>query len=147
MAFKIKELSKEDQALFDAIEKKDLEAVKTALKTANMNVKDTWNGAPINLAARLGATAIVKLLCEKGADIESKDPTDQTPLMAAALEGHVETADFLLGKGAKVTHDLAMSMSTKVRALEENAQRGMIKPEAVVAWKAFLKKLQEHSKK
>jgi len=143
----MKELSKEDQALFDAIKDKNVDKVKEALKNANVNAQSTWDGTPLNYAASLGNPEMVKLLCDNGAYIEGKDPTGQTPLMNAALEGHEEAADVLMDKGAKITNDLAMSMDKKVSILEENAERGMIKPEALAKWKAFLKKLQEYSKK
>lgn len=141
------DLSEKDKALFDAIKKQDLDKIKEAIKDANVNVKDMFDGCPLHVAARLGNVKIINLLCENGADIEGKDSTDMTPLMAATLEGHFEAAEALLEKGAKITTDLAMSLEKKVSILEENAERGMIKPEAVKAWQAFLEKMKAHSRK
>ncbi|KAH8901096.1 hypothetical protein GQ53DRAFT_621106, partial [Thozetella sp. PMI_491] len=39
-------------------------------------------------AAEKGQEAIVKLLLEKGADVEAKDKNGQTPLWQAAGSGH-----------------------------------------------------------
>lgn len=135
------ELSDKDEALFEAIRNKDLDNIASIMEEANIHAKSMWDGAPINLAVRLGNVEIVKLLCEKGADIESKDATDMTPLMNACLEGHEQVAEFLLDLGAKITSDLVMSLSQKVRILEENAQSGMVKPEAAQAWRDFLDRL------
>ncbi|KAJ2988192.1 hypothetical protein NUW58_g4110 [Xylaria curta] len=46
--------------------------------------------------------AVVKLLLDKGADIESKDICDQTPLLSAARRGHEAVVKLLLDKGADV---------------------------------------------
>jgi ankyrin repeat protein len=43
----------------------------------------------------------VKLLLEKGADVESKDAVGQTPLSRAATGGHKAVVKLLLEKGAE----------------------------------------------
>jgi ankyrin repeat protein len=45
---------------------------------------------------------VVKLLVEKGADMESKDSNGQTPLSRAAGSGHEVLVKLLLEKGADV---------------------------------------------
>lgn len=140
------ELSKKDQALFDAVNDGDIAKIKAALKGANVNAKSEWDGAPIHVAARKGNVEVIKLLLENKADIEAKDPVDMTPLMVAAVEGQVPAAMLLLEKGAKVTNDIIMTLSQKIKILEENAENGMVKPEAVKAWKAFLEKIVKSAK-
>ena len=49
---------------------------------------------------RNGHEAVVKLLLEKGADIESKDDYGRTPLSWAAEGGHKAVVKLLLEKGA-----------------------------------------------
>jgi ankyrin repeat protein len=44
---------------------------------------------------------VVKLLLEKGAELETKDNFDQTPLSQAIEEGHEAVIKLLLEKGAK----------------------------------------------
>jgi len=51
-------------------------------------------------AARKGDLASVKVLCEKGAAIETTTPYGQTPLYLAAMNGHDDVVQFLIDKGA-----------------------------------------------
>jgi ankyrin repeat protein len=43
---------------------------------------------------------VVKLLLEKGADLEAKSPNGQTPLLLATEKGHEAVVKLLLEKGA-----------------------------------------------
>ena len=54
-------------------------------------------------AAGSGHLAIVKLLVEKGADVNAKHFSGETALRMAAGEGHVEVVRLLLEKSADVT--------------------------------------------
>lgn len=51
-------------------------------------------------AARKGDGAAVKLLLDKGANLEAKSRYGQTPLFFAARNGHEELVKFLLARGA-----------------------------------------------
>ena len=60
-------------------------------------------GSSLILAlAYTGLELPTQLLLEKGADIESKNPNDGTPLILAAREKHKAVMQVLLGKGANV---------------------------------------------
>lgn len=54
-------------------------------------------------AAMLGSTEILRLLLDKGADVNSKDKYGQTPLILAAWQGDVECVRLLLHKRADLT--------------------------------------------
>lgn len=58
---------------------------------------------PLVLCARTGSAPAVQALLERKADVHAREPhRDQTALMAAAAEGHVEAARLLLAAGADV---------------------------------------------
>jgi ankyrin repeat protein len=49
---------------------------------------------------------VIKLLLEKGADLESKDFSGQTPLSWAAVQGHETVIKLLLEAGAENPNNL-----------------------------------------
>lgn len=55
---------------------------------------------PLHYAASGGDVPAVKLLLERGAEIDARAPNGNTPLMMAAAFGLIDVADFLLGQGA-----------------------------------------------
>ena len=62
----------------------------------------TYGQTPLSWAAQNGHEAVVKLLLEKGADVESKSSNGRTPLSWAAENGHEAVVKLLLEKGADV---------------------------------------------
>ena len=67
------------------------------------DVKDTYDQTPLLWAAIQGHEAVVKLLLEKGAELESKDNINgRTPLSWAAIQGHEAVVKLLLEKGAQL---------------------------------------------
>jgi len=58
---------------------------------------------PLILAARAGQVGLVRLLLERGADVNARDKeTEATALIAAAHQGHLQVVELLLQKGADV---------------------------------------------
>ena len=65
----------------------------------NPDVKDTYGRSPLSWAAGNGHEAVVKLLLEKGAELESRDKGwGWTPLSRAAADGHEAVVQLLLAK-------------------------------------------------
>lgn len=63
---------------------------------------DAANGArPLHAAAKHSSTCVSRLI-EKGAEINSKDKTGQTPLFYAAVANHADNVKLLVEKGAEV---------------------------------------------
>lgn len=94
-----------------------------------------------------GHMEIVKLLIERGADVNNKGGVDLTPIMNAATQGRNEIVQLLIDNGAEISYDLLSTIQMKVNILAENAELGMVKPEAIVAWKKFMEYLVEEGKK
>lgn len=110
-------LKPQTEQLFNAIGDGDFKAVQTALNAgAEFDVMDPYH-MPIHLAAKGGHTEIVKLLIDKGNDVDAHDGYQWTPLHHAARDGHMETVNLLLKRGAnpnalaagrRTAHDLAV---------------------------------------
>lgn len=80
----------------------DIAGMEEALKAgAEIEAKDLLNGmSPLNKAAWNGRDEAVRYLVEKGANIETKDRWNETPLANALRHAHEGMALFLLDHGA-----------------------------------------------
>ncbi|KAL4800663.1 hypothetical protein BDV19DRAFT_375363 [Aspergillus venezuelensis] len=63
---------------------------------------DRHSRRPLYWAAKEGHLAVVKLLLERGANIESKDSRESTPLQVAVIHGHEEVVQALVQQGANL---------------------------------------------
>jgi ankyrin repeat protein len=141
-------MNQADQQLLQAASEGNLSEVIRLLEMgANVNAREQVGDTALNQAARYGHLEVVKRLLEAGADIENKGGADLTPLMNAALvqrpsAGHFAIVQLLLERGARVSQDLLSSVQLRVNILEENAEAGMVTPDAVAGWNWFLKFLQ-----
>ena len=61
---------------------------------------------PLSYATERGDEAVVKLLLEKGAELETKDKYYSTPLLWAASNSHKAVVKLLLEKGAEKPFNL-----------------------------------------
>jgi ankyrin repeat protein len=88
----------QDISIIKAAQEGNIEAVKQHLAAgADVNAKDENEWTPLNSAAVAGRNQIVKLLIEKGADLNAGNP-----LIAAAGHGHMEVIELLIANGADV---------------------------------------------
>ncbi len=120
----------------------DGESVLAALTAgADVNGRGEYGDTALNRAAENGHAGVVALLLGAGADIENKGGADKTPIMNAAFAGHVSLVRLFIARGARISDDLINSVAMKVGILEENAENGMVRPEAAQAWREFLESL------
>jgi hypothetical protein len=76
-----------------------------AAGTGRPFVRDVLSKSPLPLiiAARNGQISLVRILLERGANVNLRDQeTEVTPLIVAAQNGHLQVVDLLLEKGAEV---------------------------------------------
>ena len=99
----IKEIRKiQGKALYIALKSKHTEIAKLLIEQdADLEYSSYWDGTPLMLASARGYMDIVKLLIEKGANVNAKKQED-TPLVMASARGHIDIAKFLIEKGAEV---------------------------------------------
>ena len=68
-----------------------------------------------------GRLDLIKLLADAGADLDQVYKGDETPLMRAAFNGHLDVALYLIGKGCSMGHEIIdatiLHDAVKVRAL------------------------------
>ena len=137
-------LSATDEQLLDFAAEGNLNGVDEALENgADVNARGEFGDTVLNLVAQHGHLEVAKHLIESGADLENIGGANMTPLMNAALAGHIALVRLLLEKGAQISDDLLQSVQMKVNIFEENAELGMVQPEAVEAWRQFLEFLFE----
>ncbi len=128
-----------EKQLLDGAYSGILQIVKTSLDLqTDIETKAEYGDTALNKACDQGHFDIVKLLVERGANINNKGGADLTPIMNAATNGRIEITKYLIENGAEISYDLLSTIQLKVNILAENAESGMVKPEAVVAWRQFL---------
>jgi hypothetical protein len=97
--------------LLQAVRKGDAAAVKAALDAGvPTDAKFRYDRTALSFAADRGQVEIVKLLLDRGADVNAKDSFyGVTALVWAANNGHVEVARILLARGATGAGDVLES--------------------------------------
>jgi tetratricopeptide (TPR) repeat protein len=98
-----------DQELYIAVNQQKFDIARALLDAgAGVNYIDPSgfpnNGlTPLHWVAFYGEADLAKQLIEKGANLEATDIMGRTPLVCAALTGHVNTVFYLLKMGANVS--------------------------------------------
>lgn len=86
--------------LMSAISSKDFEKAKVmVLNNEQIFLTDSNQRSALHYAARIGNLELVRLLVERGANIDEKDIFSQTPLMLSISE---EISNFLIANGANI---------------------------------------------
>ncbi len=94
----------QDGNIFEAVKSGNLAAVKSILDAnpAAVRARDQNQYTPLIWAARKGQLAVLKLLLERGADINAVNKWNNTALHWAAYNGLVPIVEYLCQKGAKL---------------------------------------------
>ena len=129
----------DNQQLLRAAATGDLAGVEAALQAgAAVDAHGQFGDTALNEAAQSGHLEVTRRLLDAGANLENVGGGDLTPVMAATFAGHFAVVQLLLERGARVNHDLLSSLQLKVNILAENAEAGLVLPDAVDVWKQFL---------
>ena len=96
--------SKTDDDIWSAAKSGNIEAVMKHISAGNdINIRSVSGATPLIAASTGGQTEIIRLLIEKGADVNLReDVGGSTALLAAAFFGHTEIVEMLIDKGADV---------------------------------------------
>ena len=90
-------------ALHHAVQRADTDTVRALIRDgANVNAKNRYGIAPLQIAAIAGNAAIVEQLLQSGADPNTATPEGETALMAAARTGDPSSVRMLVTRGADV---------------------------------------------
>lgn len=88
--------------IFEAARTNNLESLKAALPTADLNARDSRGSTPLIIAAYYNNAEAVKALLEAGADTELQDGMGNTALMGVCFKGYTAIGSLLLQHGASV---------------------------------------------
>ena len=93
------------QVLFNAIEEGNLTKVKRLMKQEISVLAPDGSFSLFHLAAQIGEADIIKAMSASalGADVNTMDESDVTPMLMAAQNGHVNVINALCGLGADIT--------------------------------------------
>lgn len=88
-------------------------------KCPDVNIRDSLANTPLSWASRFGYLDSVKLLLEKGAQVDNVSIHNKTPLMEAAERGHKDVAVLLVQKGANIDIQTKKGWSALMWAAEK----------------------------
>ena len=99
------DILKLEDNLFHASRKGKAERVLKLIRNGALDVNSCGSGiyggkTPLYVAAMYGHSSVVRVLMEKGADLDKASYIGATPLNAAAHQGHLDVVHFLLKGGA-----------------------------------------------
>jgi ankyrin repeat protein len=92
------------EALFKAVKDGDVDKVERLLDQdcglLEARDEDDYNMTLLSVAAEQGRMEVVRLLLDRGAELEARDYEEETALFRAVAYGHEEIVDMLLSRGA-----------------------------------------------
>ena len=121
------QVTDDEQVVYtEALRDGNVKVVKKFLDT-NAGVNDVYFGwSALQIAANKGQLEVVKLLIDRGANIDYQHPISKnTALHLAALSNHPEVVEYLISKGADVNIKLRAGVSI-IRPLRDEGNTKMI---------------------
>jgi ankyrin repeat protein len=85
-----------------AIECEALDIIKWLLEIEDIKLSDGETHTALGVAAKIGNIEVMRLLIDRGAEVNERVAGDMTPLKMASIFGKTEAVRFLLEKGAVV---------------------------------------------
>jgi uncharacterized protein len=121
------EINGDDQVAYtQALRDGDVKTVQKYLDSGISPNEQFFTWTAIQIAANKGQLAVVKLLVEKGADINYKHPvTKMTSFQLAAYENYPEVVKYLASKGADIDAKMRGDISI-IRAIRDEGNTKMV---------------------
>ena len=121
------EINGDDQVAYtQALRDGDVKTVQKYLDSGISPNEQFFTWTAIQIAANKGQLAVVKLLVEKGADINYKHPvTKMTSFQLAAYENYPEVVKYLASKGADINAKMRGDISI-IRAIRDEGNTEMV---------------------
>ena len=121
------EINGDDQVAYtQALRDGDVKTVQKYLDAGLSPNEQFFTWTAIQIAANKGQLAVVKLLVEKGADINYKHPvTKMTSFQLAAYENYPEVVKYLASKGADINAKMRGGISI-IRAIRDEGNTKMV---------------------
>src|SRR5574340_1210485 len=88
------------EKFYQAIRNNDLSSLRSLLKGADVNTRDTHETTPLMYAAAYGSLDAMKLLLDAGADVNARNAFNATALLWCVTD--MAKVRLLAGKGANV---------------------------------------------
>ncbi|KAL5093393.1 hypothetical protein Trisim1_011197 [Trichoderma cf. simile WF8] len=90
---------------------------------SGVDISNEWGGrSPLSYAAESGNQATVRLLLDRGAELDAKDPMGRTPLLHAARSGSEAIVRLLLDRGAELHAKDEMGRTPLSHAAQSNSK-------------------------
>ena len=121
-------LTDDEQVVFtDALRTGNVKVVKQFLDNGSATANEkSFAWSALQMAADKGHLEVVKLLVEKGAEIDYPHPINKmTPLHLAAYSGHDEVVKYLLSKGANPNKKMSRGVSI-LRAVKDQGHTSTV---------------------
>lgn len=113
--------------IFEAIKQRDLDAMKLAAETANLNEQDQYGRTPLHYAiVQKAPIAFFEELIKRGADLSIQDKLHNTVLEKAIQYKNVEAIQVLLDSGVELNHPKGILYTPWARAKDVPAIADML---------------------